>query len=188
MSLKLSILSVKVPKYLKLDTTSTGSLFTLTGTNTFFCFPWILTNSFVLPAFISKKLSSHHSFKSEREKYVARSLCLTVIQQVPRHQQVTAVCKFIWLVYYRKQHNLRCPRIQVSTAQGLSWCANQSFKQYMKCYIYIKCVCVYVCVTVPQCVCDTVLIAVCGTLIVFTSMWFYYFMMTSQLFYIYNYY
>ena len=105
MSLKLSLLSIKVPKYLKFDSTSTDSLFTLAGTNTFLVFLAFSTNSFVLPTFISKKLYSHHSFKSETcEKYVARessfnSSPTSAMSSANLKRQVTAVCKFIWLVF-----------------------------------------------------------------------------------------
>ena len=105
LSLKLSLLSIKVPKYLKFDTTLTGLLFILTGTNTFLVFLAFSTNSFVLPTFISKKLYSHHSFKSETcEKYVARessfnSSSTSAMSSANLKRQVTADCKFIWLVY-----------------------------------------------------------------------------------------
>ena len=127
LSLKLSLLSITELKYLKLYTTSMGSLFLLTGTKTFVV-KFVLAfsiNHFVLPAFVSRKLSLHHSFKSETcEKYVAREssfnsnpTCATTSANLKR--QVTAVCNFMWFVYMKKKKKHRwkdttlgCPRIQ----------------------------------------------------------------------------
>ena len=59
----------------------------------------------MLPTFVSKKLFSHHSFKSEIcEKYVAResssnSNPTRAMSSANLKRQVTAVCKFIWIVY-----------------------------------------------------------------------------------------
>ena len=65
LSLKFSLLPMKVPKYLKLDTTSTESLFAVTGTKAWLVFLASSTQSFVLPTFLATKLSLHHFVNNE---------------------------------------------------------------------------------------------------------------------------
>ena len=56
---------MKVPKYLKLDTTSTESLFAVTGTKAWLVFLASSTHSFFLRSFLATKLSLHDLFNNE---------------------------------------------------------------------------------------------------------------------------
>ena len=132
LSLKLSLLSITELKYLKLDTTSMGSLFLLTGTKTFVV-KFVLAfsiNHFVLPAFVSRKLSLHHSFKSETcEKHVANessfnsnpksAMSLANLKRQVRLQQFSANSCSSYIMENNmgeRTHHWRAPEISTTSS------------------------------------------------------------------------